>query len=266
MHNITRDWWCERRMWRGMGVDTRGFSEPISALTGLVICVLVLIPNTKEDRQLPSLFVFVKSCLLFLGIGTAIFHAVEVEASRDAYLNLNIFDWLPLVLACASLLVMYLLPATKGLPNAELFAAYLLGLFWFLILVAGMDSVTYEQLDGMVDWGSLLNMFLLVPLLVTLLYYTVTVLKEQSLVLWYLLLASLVLWIVNYYLCPYWYPLALLHAVYHVVIAVALVEASCLGLVVGGEYEVDQESRWWPMVKSKVNPLKITRYFYFTQR
>ena len=140
-----------------------------------------------------------------------------------------------------------------SLSNDTLLFCFVAGLCWVFFLIVAMDSETYthleEELGGAAGgWGTLLNAALLLPLIVTLFAYSVTDLKRRSVVLWVLLIVAVVLWLVNYYLCQYWYPLAILHALYHILITVALLEASCLALTLRGEWEMDP-GKWWPVVR-----------------
>jgi len=248
-------------MWQGAGVDTRGFAEPFSAVTGIVMSALALIPNASEDDKLPHLFLFNKACVFILGIGTCIFHSVEFQQSKNAHMNLNILDWLPVVLSSSVVLAMYLLTSVKSLSNNALMFCFVAGLLWVFFLIVAMDSATYTHLDNELEgtaggWGTMLNAALLLPLMVTLFAYSVVDLKRQSVVLWVLLIVSVVIWLVNFYLCQFWYPLAILHALYHIIITVALLEASCLALTMTGEWEMDPE-KWWPVLrKPKVKVLK----------
>ena len=253
MYNISRDWWCEQRMWRAAGVQDLGVSEPLAAGTGALMSLLALIPNADRENKLPNLFLFSKACVFILGLGTCVFHAVEFEQSKRAHMNLNILDWLPVVLSSAVVLSMYLLHSVKSLSNDALLFSFVAGLSWLFFLIIAMDSETYAHLEEELSstalgWGSVLNAALLLPLIVTLFAYSVVDLKKRSVVLWCLLLAAVVLWAVNYYLCQFWYPLAILHALYHVLITAALLEASCLALTLSGDWEMDP-SKWWPFVR-----------------
>jgi len=241
--NITRDWWCERRMWQAAGASTGPIAEPACAATGVVMVVFALIPNADSSARLPLLFLFFKACLVVLGLGTVVFHGFEYGSSLDAHLNLNMFDWAPVVLTVSVLTAVYLAPAMHKLENYAAVLAYIAFALWCLFLVVAMDTSTYSVLEG-AQWGTIMNGVLLAPPLVVLAVFTALRIGWRAWVLWLLLTVGLAAWLVNYYACSFWSPLALLHAVYHLVITYALILAGCLGLTAGGEWEMDDSSAW----------------------
>ena len=243
MFNITHDWWCEQRMWRSVGAGTGPIAEPISMVTGLVMIIFALIPSSDSGARLPLLFLFYKACLVLLGIGTAVFHGMEYEDSLLASVNLNLFDWGPIVLTCTVLLGIYLQSAVQMLENYAAVLAYLAVIVWAGFLLIAMDTSTYQALEAW-GWGTLLNGLLLGPLLLALAVFTWLNLGWRAWLLWLLLTAGLGAWLVNYYACQYWSVLSVLHSVYHIVMAYALLLAGCLGITIGGEWEIDKSSLW----------------------
>lgn len=238
---MQRDWWCEKRLFGDIAIP---IAEPLSACTGLVMVVLFVLPNTlhMEKKQLPALFVWVKASFIVLGIGTILFHSVDPEdALNKWHVNLNMFDWLPLVWMSASLFMLY----AHALVVVEWRLYLYLGVMaWSMLLMIGMDSETYDFWDSYekIGWGFILNGILLSPLFCMLLYASVTHLKHRSMRLWFLLIGSLVLWIVNVTSCAQVHGFAVLHALYHVVMSVALVHAACLGLTLNGEWDLGKSA------------------------
>lgn len=218
------------------------------------MCVLALVPNYFGSDRLPAIFLFNKACIFLLGIGTTVFHSMEYQKSRDSHMNLNVLDWLPISLSSATVLTMFLLDSAQKLSNTALELCFVAGLCWFTFLVIGMDTDIYTHLEvelkDSFEWKSVLNAALLLPLIVTLFAYSVAKLHWASAYVWALLVASVALWLVNNYVCAYWYPLAFFHGLYHVVITFALIEANCLAITLSGAWEVDSRS-WWPIVRPK---------------
>ena len=253
------DRWCERRLFAGSAL-----AEPVAASTGIVMLALFLVPNvTTNEEPLPAAFVCVKACLVLLALGTVIFHSLTHEYATDVlHVNLDMLDWYPLVLACASLIVLYTHSKLDALLSATAqTAAYACFGTWVLFLLVCMDSATYNFWDseytGSGWWGLLLNALLLAPLLGVLVYCTWTELKWQALRLWALLAGSAVLWAINVFACERAYGLAVLHGMYHLVMAVALVHAACLGLD-GEKWELVRGDRILWLVSEAV-PVRVRR-------
>jgi len=243
MYNITRDWWCEQRMWRSAGAETGSLAEPVSMATGVVMVAFALVPNSDASAELPLLFLFYKACLVLLGIGTAVFHGMEYEDSLMAHVNLNLFDWGPIVLTITVLLGIYLQSAVRMLKNYVAVLVYMGVIVWAGFLLLAMDTSTYQALEAW-GWGTLLNGLLLGPPLLILAVFTWLKFGWRAWVLWFLLAISLAAWLVNYYACQYWFVLSVLHAAYHVVMAYALLLAGCLGITIGDDWEIDGSSAW----------------------
>jgi hypothetical protein len=236
-----RDWWCERQF--VYGDDNNGLSsvaEPISASTGVImLIVFLLFPKViGEKNNVPAIFIVVRISLVLLALGTIVFHSMSYEASVESvHVNLNYFDWLPLVMTAASMLLLYTRDFFAGTKNYIFFSLLAL---WILFLIFGMDSLSYNyREDHFEHWSLLLNMVLLFPPFVVLVYQTYYLNWKRTWRLWLLLSASAGLWAVNASLCErgnVW--VAPFHAAYHVVVAFALVHAACLGLILGSRWEL----------------------------
>lgn len=254
-----RDWWCERRLF---GYEnTSIIAEPVSSATGFImLIVFILLPRMPKNETPPQLFLFVKACLVVLAVGTILFHSITYENSVETvHVNINMFDWLPLVLTNAVLFVLYMQSTFNTLSCTMQIFIYTLIVLWSVFLALSMDTHTYNFLDSAIEnamsWGSILNFILLLPVMSALLYCTWTnrSLKTMWKRLWILLLASLVIWIVNVSACASSNWLAPLHAVYHVIMAYALVYAACLGLSVytKGEWEIAMNSAYVIAIQRK---------------
>lgn len=254
------DRWCEQRLLGGSPVT--GLSEPLAACTGVLMLAIFLMPNSKE-KKLPSLFLATKASFVLLGAGTCIFHGMSHSYARDVlHVNLDLFDWLPLVLVASSLVLLYAHDAAMRGSRFQLWWYVAVGV-WTLALIVCMDSSTYATLDDRgIGWGYIQNGLLLAPLFGVLAYFTWTSLRWRALHLWILLVVGAALWAANVGACERGvYALAPLHALYHLVMAVAMVHAACLGLLlllgVGGRgwMLAEDDSRLW--VFSRFAPLKV---------
>lgn len=248
------DRWCEKQL---LGSGLLWLAEPLAACTGIVMVVIFLLPNSDKREKLPPLFLWTKASLVLLGLGTVLFHGMSRSYAKDVlHVNLDMFDWLPLVVVAASLVALYC--GGIRLSNAWQCCAYAAGGVWVLFLCICMDSATYNFWEedsggGGKAWGLILNAILLLPLFATLVYFTAVRLKQQAVTLWMLLIVSLVFWVVNVAACKYAPALALFHALYHVVMAVALVHAACLGLLITtDEWELVAGGGTWV-------PLRVAR-------
>lgn len=248
-----RDWWCERRLLFASSWPGSPISEPIAATTGvLMLLIFWNLPRGLNlvQRDLPASFLFVRAALLILAAGTVLFHSISYETSVRWHVNLNLFDWLPLVVTSASFLLLYL----EGFFAREFQSAVYIGILsWVLFLCIGMDTDTYDfwSESSTVQWSALLNALLLFPLLATLGYFTYTCLKQRAAKLWMLLLLGMILWLINVYACEYAHGLAFFHGLYHVVMAFALENALCLSLLLplhADKWQVDV--RWYGMLVS----------------
>lgn len=176
------------------------------------------------------------------------------------HVNLDLFNWLPLILVASSLVLLYVHDGAMRRSRFQLGWYVAVGV-WALALIICMDSSTYAHMDDRgVDWGYILNGLLLAPLFGVLVYSTWTRLGWRALHLWMLLAAAAALWGANVAACERGvYALAPLHALYHLVMAVAMVHAACLGLLLQEDGEgwvlSADDSRLW--VVSRFAPLEV---------
>ena len=195
------DRWCEQRMWDELGLETGG-AELLSCGTALVLCVVpALFPPRRWTQALCAL----QAMLFLLGVGTFVYHWVPHDED-----HINAFDWFPMILTCALLGYMLVRGSLEGYWDSTLF---FVGLFaWALGLMVAMNLYDYA-------W---LNAVLVVPPVLLLLGFLD---YRQAAAVWFWLAISLVLWLANHFGCEAWTPLAALHSVYHVTMALALWEA-----------------------------------------
>ena len=194
------DRWCEQRMWADVGLETGG-AELLSCGTALVLCVVpVLFPPRGWTKSLCAL----QAMLFLLGVGTFVYHWVPHDED-----HINAFDWFPMILTCALLGYMLVQDLLKTHWCTFVFFVLLFG--WALGLMVAMNQYDYTYL----------NAVLVVPPVLLLLGFLP---MHGSAAVWGWLLLSLGLWLANHFGCEAWTPLAALHSVYHVTMALALWE------------------------------------------
>ena len=250
MNNITdaQDKWCEERFWLSVGVDTHGWANPFCALTGLLMSVMAVVPSTYETKPLPPLFLLCKATLFYVGLGTAFYHSVTFADAASWYLNLNMFDWQPIICMCSTILVLYL--SHDAISEPVGMGAFLAIQLWGCFLVVGDDTSTYSHwasalsaTSGQDQYGSIQVVVLMLPLCVVLLAYSLTTLREASIPVWIGIVVSGGMWLLDSYLCERYLWMMFFHAMYHVGMAYVFLYASCLGVTLGDEWQVQNV---WP--------------------
>jgi len=204
------DRWCEQKLWKEWGLNTGG-AELFASSTGLALC---FIPAFWGAPKWTVLLMLLWASLIVLGVGTFIFHWIPNDEDDLA----SYFDWFPMALTCALLIFMFLEPNLKYMTTLYAVGALLLLLCYLLFLILPTDL-----LDPV-----FMNAVLVSPPVLVLALYTYWTLDARLVRVWALLLFSLTVWLINSYLCQSWTPLALLHSVFHIVMAVALWEAGCI--------------------------------------
>lgn len=223
------DRWCEQRMWEAAGTTSHG-AEPLCAVSGLAFVVIpFLYPVPKE----PPLFIAFKTSFIFLGIGTFVFHWIP-NMQQNTVLNVNSFDWFPMVFTTAFLVAIYIYPFYCYFNDYAILALMCIVYAWVNFLLMCMDGATYDYftlvMDTSFSWGDILNVTLLAPVLALLFCYTLFYYGSRMGMVWFYLVLSLGLWVINTYACERWYVLSVFHALYHVTIAKAVWDVACLGI------------------------------------
>lgn len=203
------DRWCEQRMWREWGLDTGGV-EWLACVTGLAICT---VPFVLPPARFTTPLCFLQAGFVLLGAGTFVYHFIPHDESH----HVNAFDFFPMSFVCATLVYIFIAPLLSVSRTVET-ASLLVLLAWAGVLFIGMNQVNY----------SVLNAVLVTPPVLCLLAYTVE--GHATGYVWPLLIASLALWLVNVFACHLWAPLAVLHSIYHITVALAVWEG---GSIVG---------------------------------
>jgi hypothetical protein len=276
------DFFCEQKFWHKYNTDTH-ITHPMSALTGIIMIFIPLAPNIIIDKAyhfhdfIPRQFQLCKSTLALTGVGTIIFHSISADQSRSWHLNYHMCDWLPITLMGNSIIVLYLsnLFDMNETCWTILFFAICL---WSSGLAVAMDSDTENHFsnsmgnwDDQKQYGTILNVLLLVPLGVTLAYACFTKVRplQNAVPLLGAILVVLVLWISNAYFCQEVPELASFHAIYHIVISYVFIYAACIGVSLDNQWEfaprwVHWKIHWpiyWPMVRYKEKKVEGSALF-----
>jgi hypothetical protein len=215
------DEWCEQRMWKSIGIETNGV-DPMCAVTGLAIAFIPILYPVPKPR-LPLLFV--QSGLYLLAIGTVVFHSVR-NLQLYVPVNINSFDWFPILFVCASLLFMYILPILKFFDASSNQIIVLLFVTWSGFLFITADDLTSEGLIYLLgayqNFYQLLQLIMILPLVLCLLLYSCNGYSKELYGVWGYSIVAMALFLVNTHYCEQWYGLAILHAIYHIIITRAI--------------------------------------------
>jgi len=256
-----KDPFCETRFWYGTQDKPNHIQNPLSMATGIVMCVApLLIKNT--DSKVPVFLAIAKASLSITGAGTSYYHAVSPsQASNEHYINHQMFDWVPICVMAAQVMILYVTNLVK-FKSERIACLVLFVIFaWCTFLILGMDSHTElfwrNHLDTASEqqstYGSFMNAILLVPMLLTITYCTVFIFAwEDASFLWYSLFLSLNLWLLNAYTCDDYPWTSVFHAIYHLVISYSFLHAICLGVSIDWEnWHFYKKKSFWPMVAYK---------------
>lgn len=196
------DRWCEQRMWREANFETEG-AELVSCGTAIA---LVAVPWVVRPPRFTVNLRIVQFLLFLLAVGTFVYHWVPHDEDL-----LNAFDWFPMILVVGVISYMVASRHLEGYWANVIFAALVVA--WGVGLMAAMNMTSYVYL----------NVALVVPPVLVLLAYMDV---REGAEVWMWLFVSLVLWLVNHFACSSWAPLAVLHALYHITMALALWKAA----------------------------------------
>lgn len=213
-------------MWKAISIDFNGV-EPFSAITGLAfIFIPWLYPQTHESVLLTC----IRVSLIYLGVGTFVFHWIP-NMQNTTYVNVMMFDWLPIVFTSSLILIMYLTPLFRYVSDHVIFIIVFVVYGWISFLTMWVDNLTQNYLISVsnFDFEGFLNAILLIPLILCFATYTVCYFGSRSISLWVCMFTSLGFWLINKYACKQFYFLSIFHGLYHVIIAKVFWDAACLG-------------------------------------
>ena len=209
------DPFCEQRYWRSRGV-VPSVAEPVGVVTGFAMLALALVPNIILHSpnmislpRIPALFYLCKATLAVVGAGTMLFHGLSDANASDWHVSDSMFDWVPIVLMTNAVMALYLshLVSLGELAGTLLFA---LLCAWSATLIVLIDSNTRAyfsaragQANGQDAYGTVLNVLLLVPLCLTLLYAARTRFPPHpdTRYLWAAIAVSVACWVANAHAC-----------------------------------------------------------------
>jgi len=182
-------------------------------------------------------------------------------------------DRFTMILTCTSIFVLFFVKLFRVSYEWVFQLIFFLIYFYISGLVLAVDSSTYEFLtlklredqegsSSEIKIGNYQNMYetymnlaMLFPLGMILLIATCrTKGSSHALViwLWLFVILNLAIWNVNAYLCRHTPLLFILHALFHVTIALTFVFAACVGMTLDGEWEFgDSPVFFWPMIRRR---------------
>jgi hypothetical protein len=261
------DPFCEKRFWESHE-HTRNLpiTNPVSAATGFVIlCMAMFTSNIRQKEDSPKMmrapviiFYLCRASLSMVGAGTMVFHSLDDTKTEYKDLNFRMCDWLPIVLMCTNIIVLYISKFEQYASECCLSIMFTAMYIWTCILILAVDSTTYTSLtlkwhdpkNSQSVYGTVMNVVLLAPLGITLAtasfkHFTYT----QSVRIWGCIALNLALWIGNAYGCSDNLWLSMFHAVYHVTIAYTFLYAACLGMTIDKKWKLDHIFYIWPMIE-----------------
>lgn len=239
------DTWCEIRMWKGIGVETK--SEIMSMLSSIPFFIW---PFYGVPRDIPFEMIMMQCCMCHIGLGTIVFHS-----GLPNPLN-TLMDYYPMIMT--SVLLMYIYVSylfrikAKFFFNKVVLESYLSMLLfvfcltcWGLFLCYGIQSdfqaFVSDSFPGgkYLHWTNALNIIMVFPLILIFFYFSIYYLPlEYVYRAWLLLGVSEFFYFINYLACQYSYWLGIFHGVYHAGMCVALWYVACVGLTLRGEWEL----------------------------
>lgn len=275
MTNQEIDPFCEARFWYGVQDQPHYVQNPLSFITGLILCFIPLTFSNcySTSNKKPIFLIIAKASLSLTGLGTAYFHAVSPSvAQHNHHINQQMCDWLPICTMSAQILILYY----KNLLNKQwseqsCCIVIFVIVSWASILIVGMDSSTESYWRNAIDssntkqsnFGSIMNAILLVPLLLLLTYCSVLEFKWKNVLpLWYTLFTAMAFWLLNAYTCSDHLWTSIFHSVYHLVIGYAFLYAICLGVCLKSESWIfEKRAFFWPTVTYRVYEPAVQYYF-----
>jgi hypothetical protein len=141
----------------------------------------------------------------------------------DGQAFVYMMDYIPMIITCAYLSSIYLWHFANvaiKMPTWAKFATLSVIMSWFLFLITTMNLISV----------AIRNAVMVAPPVLIFTAYSYFQLSERTIRTWAMLITSLVLWLINKYLCASQYWLAIFHAMYHIFIAFALWSAGNIGI------------------------------------
>ncbi len=248
---------CEHVFWEPRLEDENrlpGFlSEPLCALSGLVMCVLALC-CTAGLKNPPLQFCLARASLVVCGLGTAAYHMLDQEVMDETRINGIILDGVTMAMVTVNVFLLHLSDWMKERLMAVSVACMLYLLFW----VGTNDMLMFHYLDALlsVNGVGLLSIGIQYPLFVIVYVYIlvrVFILEGVCAIwpMWLMLGIALVAWVLNQFGCSEFSWLFIGHVIWHVCIGYVAVYLMVLGLLNDGDnfQRTDEPCVWWVQVK-----------------
>lgn len=215
---------CEAMLFGDMVV-----AEPVSAASGLVLCVLALLgpPSGAYKADLPLEFWLARASLFACGLGTFVFHAIADKNTARYAVNRAMWDYLTMMMVATHTLLLFF--ATRQWSKALLAFVHVAAV---LFAVYSNDYLSgawlWAHTDGAISWGIQYPLFV-IPYAIMAMYVEKTY-NEYKLKLPLLLsvITALVAWFLERFACTH--ATAFAHSAWHVLIGFAGTHFICFGL------------------------------------
>jgi hypothetical protein len=256
---------CENEFWViQMKVNVFSWSsEPLCALSGLVMCYLALKCNAGLAHP-PLQFCLARASLFVCGIGTAVYHMLDQSIMEETRVNGIMLDGVTMALVTVNIFLLHLSEWMRRHLFFFSVASMVYLLFW--VFTNDMRMFTYLTVLWDVNGVSMLTMAIQYPLFIAVYFYVVVrVLCIHGLFkiypMWIVLFIALCSWAANQFGCSHSRFLFVGHVVWHVCIGYVAVYLMVLGLLNGGEFQLKTESsEFWPtveVVKKEENVVQV---------
>ena len=240
----------------------------MGALTGIFMLVFAFIPNIvvagegsmHTHPHIPTLFYLCKATLIIVGIGTMFFHGLSDANASAWHINDSMFDWVPIVLMTSTIMTLYFsnLLNMGELGGTLVFTAVCAWSSTLIVMIDSASRTYFSQVNGQSNgqdtYGTILNILLLLPLGLMLLYAGVAKFPSHTDIryLWAEIALNIILWVVNAYACSTTLELFVFHDIYHILIAHVFIFAACLGVCLDeANWEFRGLRHFWPEIAPK---------------
>jgi hypothetical protein len=226
--------------------------NPLCALTGLGMSVIGLLPH---GWRVPPLFSMCQASLAVLGASTVLFHSLTPAQAGTLSLSYRLCDWFSMALLGCCMVSLYL---SHLMPAGARVWALAVVFLWMGAVVIENDSITFDRwmdsmgaLGGRNDFDTVMSAVVLTPMAAVLGWaLAARVPWRRAVWLWVWLGLSVALWLANAYGCKEAPSLFALHALYHLTVAMLIVQGACLGVSLDeGPWEV--QHGFWPMIRER---------------
>lgn len=212
------DMWCEQAMWSELTGTTQTI-EYAAAITGLLMCFVPFTLLCCWHKPTFGLVILGVSFIL-LGVGTFIYHWIPEDPMSVP------MDWIPMTITMTIVILIHVwLINDQELCVQIVFSTLFVAWFFIIFFTIATSIMTYNQVSALL---------VAIPALIFL-FHNIYVSSQlpgdhsyEIAEIWALLVLSLVLWLLDVYLCKQFHWMAIFHSVYHLTISLAIWWASII--------------------------------------